>query len=72
VNADRAALGFLVVALATAAGMLSGVGTAYACVAWHLTSPDNALAGAALGFGGAVLGGTVGLIAAVRIWWPAG
>lgn len=57
-----AAVAWIVIGLACT---LIGVGLAYASQTWHWWSPGNVLAGAACGFGGAMIGLLVGALAFV-------
>lgn len=48
------------------AGALAAVGLAWLLVTVHALSPDNVVAGAAIGFGGAVAGSVAGLLGLIR------
>lgn len=63
---DHPALSAVLVFLAGILGALGGIGIASACVFQHLISPDNPLAGGAIGFGGALAGGAGGALAVAR------
>jgi uncharacterized membrane protein len=64
---DRPALLLGSLISGVAAGFGLGVLAAYLAVARHVVSPDNVAAGAALGFGGVVLGTLAGLAVAVLV-----
>lgn len=63
---DHLVLAGVLIIFAGVLGMLAGAGAAWACVANHLVSPDNPLAGAAMGFGGVILGAGAGALAVTR------
>ena len=48
------------------AGFLAAVGLVWLLVTVHALSPDNPVAGGAIGFGGAIAGGAVGLLGLIR------